>query len=515
MHDPLSGVIDLDPRSGKTLVQQLCDRLREAILAGHLQPGQHLPSSRQLARRLKVSRNTVSFAVEQLAMEGYFHVAQGRRPTVAAVARSSPASGAPLHRASRAIQVSRWAERLSRSDWPFEQEGAPRPFSPGLADAREFPHDLWARCLRRAARNADRASMVGVNRPGLRVALLRHLAEHRGVKAAAHQLVITPSAQSAIELIARTIVDQGDTAWLESPGYGGARAAFEAVGARILGVGLDDRGLSIAKRIDRPRLIFVTPSHQYPTGRLMPVSRRQELLGFAASAGAVIIEDDYDSEFHYDGRPVASLQGLDRGNTVFYVGTLSKSTFADIRVGYAIVPESLVTIFERAQRHGGQIVAASVQDALADFINEGYLAQHIRKMVRLYRARRDRLVQTLKAAAGDRLEVMPPAGGMQLLAYLRAHDDDRTITTRLAEAGVTVRPLSRHFVGEAAGQGLFLGFAAWNEREIDAGADVIGRIISTPADAASKRSSRPVPAGRVGKAPSRRSRRRSNRHAGA
>jgi GntR family transcriptional regulator/MocR family aminotransferase len=209
----------------------------------------------------------------------------------------------------------------------------------------------------------------------------------------------------------------------------------------------------------------------------MPIGRRQELLAFADEAGAVIIEDDYDSEFHYEGKPVAALQGVDRANNVFYVGTFSKSMFADVRVGYAIVPDSLVDVFETAQRHSGQIVSAPLQNALAEFIDDGHFAAHIRKMARVYRGRRDRLVQALGAVACHALKIVPPAGGMQLLVQLDPRHNDIDLAERLARAGVTARPLSRHFTGDNADQGLFLGFAAWTEREIDAGADVIGRVV--------------------------------------
>jgi GntR family transcriptional regulator/MocR family aminotransferase len=264
---------------------------------------------------------------------------------------------------------------------------------------------------------------------------------------------------------------------MEGPGYGDARVALEAAGACVSGVSLDRSGLSIEGRSGRPRLIFVTPSHQYPTGRLMPINRRHQLVVFAAAVGATIVEDDYDSEFHYDGRPVAALQGLDEGGRIFYVGTFSKSTFSDIRLGYALVPDAYVEIFERAQRHSGQIGAAPLQDALAEFIEGGHLSAHIRKMARIYRDRRDHLVQALNAVAGDRLKVVPPSGGMQLVAYLGRQFDDGDVAARLIGKGVTVRPLSPHFVGRITDHGLFLGFAAWNEREIDVGADIIGNVL--------------------------------------
>lgn len=480
MRKLLAGVLDigLQTETDKTLTRQLYEQLRGTILAGSLSPGFRLPSSRDLARQLTVSRNIVSSVIEQLAMEGYLDTAQGRRPTVAAASSPRLESARVTPSRPRAMmRVSRWAERVRKAEWPVIGEGEPRPFAPGLADSRAFPHDIWARCVRRAARNGLAPGAAALNRPALQAALLRHLVEHRGVRANARQIIITPSAQSSIELIARILLDRGDIAWLESPGYGGARAAFEAAGATVRGVGLDPSGLAFKGRRDRPRLIFVTPSHQYPTGGLMPIHRRQELLAFASAAGAAIIEDDYDSEFHYDGRPVAALQGLDNSGGVFYVGTFSKSMFSDIRTGYAIVPDHLVEIFEKAQRHSGQIVPAPLQDALAEFIDHGHFAAHIRKMTRIYRGRRDRLVQALEAAGSDTVKIVAPAGGMQLLVQLDRRQNDVAMARRLAKLGVMTRPLSRHFTGEITGQGLFLGFAAWTEREIDAGADIIGRVL--------------------------------------
>jgi GntR family transcriptional regulator / MocR family aminotransferase len=479
MRDALSGWIDVElrPQSGETLSRQLTNQLRDAILKGLLPPGHRLPSSREFAQQLQISRNTVSSVIDQLAMEGYLDIARGRRPTVAASKPSLMRGNANTRSASAKPLMSQWAERLRKSDWPVSNEGAPRPFLPGLGDAREFPRDLWARCLRRAVRGTPVLATPALNRPALQAALLRHLVEHRGVKAGARQIMILPSAQAAIELVARVMLNAGDLAWLESPGYGGAHAALEAAGARVCGVRLDQNGLSIKGRRDRPRLIFVTPSHQYPTGRLMPVHRRQQLLSFAASVGATIVEDDYDSEFHYDGRPVAALQGLDETGRTIYVGTFSKSTFVDIRVGYIIVPESFVDVFEKAQRHSGQIAAAPVQDALAEFIEDGHFAAHIRKMTRLYRDRRDHLVRALNAVAGDRLTAAAPSGGMQLVAYFTPPCEDRAVSAHLSKMGVTARPLSPHFIGGIAEHGLFLGFAAWNEREIDAGADIIGAVM--------------------------------------
>ncbi len=479
MDDILTGLIDIEygSASSETLTRQLYNQLRASILNGALPPGHRIPSSRECARQLGIARNTVSAVIDQLAMEGYLDVAQGRRPTVAAAEDKLLLAGRSIARKKpRPLPVSHWAECVRKSDWPFLNSGPPRPLATVLADGRLFPHDIWARCLRRAARRAP-TSDPAINRASLRAALLRHLIEHRGVRAEERQIILMPSAQAALELIARVLLDAGDLAWVESPGYGGARAALDAAGAAVRGIPLDRNGIAFSGRHDRPRLIFVTPSHQHPTGRLMPVSRRQQLLGFANEVGAAIVEDDYDSEFHYDGRPVAALQGLDESGRVFYVGTFSKSMFSEVRSGYAIVPPDLADLFEKAQRHGSHIVPAAVQDALAEFIDDGHFAAHIRKMTRVYRSRRDHLLQALHAHAGDHLTIEPPAGGMQLLAHLAPHWDDRDVVARLAQAGITARALSQHFTGPITGAGLFLGFAAWNETEIDKAAAVIGDVL--------------------------------------
>jgi GntR family transcriptional regulator/MocR family aminotransferase len=474
----LSGLVDLDRTASRRLTRQLYEQLRSAIVDGRLRPGSRLPSSRALADDLVVSRNTVCAVFDQLAAEGYIDVGRGRRPSIADGITPALARGASRQTRTKAQPaLSVWARRIDGAGWPFDNEGAARPFAPGLADRRAFPHDLWGRLLRRAARTGQ-SSAATPNDPALQDALTRHLTDHRGVRTTTRQIIITPSAQAAIELVSRVTLSAGDVAWLEDPGYGGARVALAAVGARVTGVPLDSSGLVLAGRRNSPRLIFVTPSHQYPTGRLMPIDRRLDLLRFAAAAGAVLIEDDYDSEFHYDGRPVASLQGLDDAECVFYVGTFSKVMLSDIRVGYVVVPDGLVRTFERAQRHTGQLVAGTLQAALAAFIGDGAYAAHIRRMTRVYGQRRDRLMTALAASSPGTFSIEPPAGGMQLLARLPQVESDRLLCERLATAGVTARPLSRHFVGNVVQHGLFLGFAAWNDAEIDAGARLIGDVVA-------------------------------------
>ncbi|RXN86310.1 PLP-dependent aminotransferase family protein [Achromobacter aloeverae] len=516
--------LTLTRAGGISLQRQICDQLRDAALQGRLQSGQQLPSTRELAAALGVARNTVADALAQLAMEGFLDIRQGRRPMVTALrtlgddthgapggrpptgsraARASGSALAPTAAASASSspstspRPSRWAAALASSDWPFRQEPSGVPLAPGMADPREFPHDLWARCLRGGARRADARDTADLNRQPLRQALLAHLVRERGVRAQAHQLFFTPSAQAALDLCARLVLDRGDAAWMESPGYGGARAALLNAGAALRGMAVDGEGMVLpdgawqedglpftedggpskktgappGKDSRPPKAIFVTPSHQYPTGVLMSAARRQALLDLARRAGAAILEDDYDSEFHYDGRPVAALQGLDADGRVFYVGTFAKAMISDIRVGYAVVPQAYAASFVLAQRQTGQIVAPSLQAGLAMFIERGHFSAHIRRMNRVYRERRDHLVDLLRRRLGKLLQVETPPGGMQVLATFTGGQDDTDVVRRLAAAGVSARPLSRHYVGTPIRHGLFLGFAAWRAEEMAAAVD--------------------------------------------
>lgn len=479
MDDLLPGMLHLARDRSETLTRQLTDQLRRLITEGRLAPGQRLPSSRQLAQSLDLSRNTASFAIEQLAAEGYVTLSAGRRPVVAEglaldhrkLPSRSSRSGSPK------ITLSAWASGLPRSVWPPIHRERPRPFQPGMADEREFPHDEWSRCLRRAARNLPLRRDRPINHPPLQETLLRHLAVHRGIKATAPQILFVPTAQAGLMLIANALLEPGDRAWIESPGYGGADVAFRAAGASVSAIPLDAHGMTIVPHKETPRLIFVTPSHQYPTGRLMPIGRRLELLRFAEDSGACVIEDDYDGEFHYEARPVAALQGLAPSPRVFYLGTFSKATYSDIRIGYVVVPEALIGIFELAQRHMGILTSITVQDALAEFIGSGAYLGHIRRMTRLYKTRRDCLVRALAAEAGNHLAVETPDGGMQLLARCRPQAADEQLAARLLEAGVISRALTRMLYHKTAERGLFLGFAAWNENEIERAARILGRIV--------------------------------------
>lgn len=466
----ISALIDLKRTDDEGLAAQLTGQLRGLIATGRIGKGRALPSSRRLASELGVSRNTVTYAFEQLAAEGYIEASHGRRPvvTVDAGERSEGAGAAPSSARSAKPQFSPWASKLKQTDWPMSYQAPLKPLRPGHGDAREFPNEIWARCLRRSAVRAAKRELGPVNGVRLCEALAHYLATSRGVCATADQIMILPSAQAALSLIAAVLITPRDEVWVEDPGYPGAAAAFRASGARVTGMKLDEQGMQRVPGIAAPKLIFMTPSHQHPTGRLMSLARRTEFLGLSRPGKTWIVEDDYDGEFHYDSRPVPALQGLDAHGRVFYVGTFSKAMTSDIRLGYLVVPPALVGTLEIAQRHIGLIASSHIQEALAEFIAEGSFLAHLRRMRRLYHARRDHLVAGLERHLGEVLSVEVPSGGIQLVARLKRGRADQTAVKRLVEAGVETRALSSLALGRPRDHGLLLGFAAWRESEISA-----------------------------------------------
>lgn len=463
----VSALIELKRTDDEGLVAQLTSQLRNLIATGRLGKGRALPSSRRLASDLGVSRNTVTYAFEQLAAEGYLEASHGRRPMVTADGGRNEGTGAvaPSVRSGKP-RLSPWASKLKQTDWPMSYQAPLKPLRPGHGDAREFPHEVWARCLRRSAVRAAKRELGPVNRTRLRQALAHYLAASRGVRATADQILILPSAQAALTLIAAALITPGDDVWVEDPGYPGAAAAFRASGARVMGMKLDEQGMQRMPGMSAPKLIFMTPSHQHPTGRLMSLARRTQFLGMSRPGETWIVEDDYDGEFHYDSRPVPALQGLDAHGRVFYVGTFSKAMTSDIRLGYVVAPPGLVGTLEIAQRHIGLIASSHIQEALAEFIADGHFLAHLRRMRRLYHARRDHLVEGLERHLGEVLSAEVPSGGIQLVARLKRGRADQAAVQRLVAAGVETRALSSLALGRPRDHGLLLGFAAWRENEI-------------------------------------------------
>jgi len=481
--------LNLDTAEDTPLFVQISRALAADIARGRLKPGDALPGTRSLAGSLGVHRSTVVAAYAELVAQGWVATKPGGATYVAA---SSP-EPRPRRFAPKSFERGGAARSPGFPVGEPLVESMPLPQLPrgglllwgGSPDLRLLPVDMLARAHRRVTRRRGKSLLAYsshfAGHPDLRRAVAQLVSSARGLADDPETVLITRGSQMALDLVARAIVRPGDVVCVEALGYRPSWSALERAGARLVGVPVDASGLDVdalARLCAREpiRMLYVTPHHHYPTTVVLTAGRRARLLALARKHRFAILEDDYDHEFHYDGRPVLPLASTDVDGSVFYVGTFSKVMLADIRVGYTVVPESLIETFEVAQRHTGQLVSETLQDALAEFLDDGAFAAHIRRMTRLYRSRRDRMVEALAAETGDVFVVEPPAGGMQVLARCRARQDDRLLCARLAEAGVTARPLSSHYVGEAAERGLFLGFAAWTEREIDAGARLIGRV---------------------------------------
>ncbi len=473
--DDYAWAFPFDPTAGNR-ERQIYRGLRDAILARRLAPGARLPATRRMAERLGVSRGTVVAAYEQLAAEGYLDARTGRGTIVAAMSdvalKSLPTTEGPAPSA-RAETFGRAA--ANNPPWP-------RCFRPGLPSLADFPQKEWSRCLAARARTLRRDDLSYHHADGLPLlqeALAGHLNRARGVVADPGQIVIVPSAQAAFDAIVLCCTDPGDTVAVEDPGYPGARHVFAAAAANVAPVPVDNEGLVAAalEGVERLRLIAVTPSHHYPTGVTMTLRRRLALLEAARRRGAVVLEDDYDSEFRYAERPIASLQGIDGGRHVVYVGTFSKLLAPGIRIAFIVAPPRLAARMADITAALGQVVSHHVQAAVADFINEGYLAAHVGRTRPLYAAKRDALVAALRTHLPEGATVAAPRGGLQLLVRLPDHVDDLRLVEDLADADLAAVPLSPICV-ETPRPGLLLGFALPHLEEIAPAAQRLAAIVA-------------------------------------
>jgi len=492
---PLDAIhtISLEPDTDEPLYLQLYGAIRDAVLARRFEPGTKLPSSRSFARTLGVSRNTVISAYDQLTDEGFLVRRTGSGSYVADMLpdrfmqaeAGSPAQKKALTRETLSRRGMRIAA-LSRRAPP----AAILPFAPGLPDYSALPLDYWNRLIGKHWRNV-RSSMLSYGHvaglPGLQRAVTTYLRACRAVQCEPEQVIITAGAQQAMDLITRLLLDEGDTAWLEEPGYPGARGALIAAGARIVPVPVDREGMNPGLGSGNPRLIYVTPSHQYPMGVTLSLARRLRLLELADKHGCWLVEDDYDSEYRYDTRPLASLQGLDDRGRVLYVGTFSKVLFPSLRLGYVVVPGDLVDAFTAARSFQDAQPPVVVQAALAELIESGRFVSHIRRMRRLYAARYQRMVSLLDSILARWLVADPTPAGMHLSAWFRDQDgarylsetaraggpdrarnlvNDRAISEMARDHKLVLRPLSNYFTGAPTRSGFVLGYAGFSELDL-------------------------------------------------
>jgi GntR family transcriptional regulator/MocR family aminotransferase len=481
--------ISLDPSSRIPLHRQLYDIVRKAILDRKLRAGARLPSTRALAAELEVSRTTVISAFDQLIAEGYIDGKTGAGTFVATsvpddLLRVRAKVANPVRRpASRRPISSRGKLWVSTAASFIPDEGRPRAFQPGLPSIDDFPFDVWSRMFSKRWRHPSRELACYGHAAGyrpLRDAIANYVQLARGVRCDPDQVIIVAGSQQGLDLVARVLLDQGDAAWIEDPCYRGARGALLGAGARLVPVPVDEQGLDVStveSACIEARVGYVTPSHQYPLGVTMTLSRRLALLDWATRCGAWIIEDDYDSEYQYSGRPLAALQGLDEDDRVIYVGTFSKVLFPALRLGYLIVPSSLVDVFCAAHSHTAYFCPLIEQIVLTDFIFEGHFSRHIRRMRRLYEERQAALVESAKTELSGLLEVSPARAGMHLIGWLRTGLNDQAISRRAAAAGLDVRPLSFYCIEAKQRAGLLLGYTGIPVPEIRRGIRALADIL--------------------------------------
>jgi GntR family transcriptional regulator/MocR family aminotransferase len=456
---------------GEPIYRQLSDWFRHAIVDGRLRPGQRLPSTRSLAKELNISRIPVQSAYEQLYTEGYLETFVGAGTCVA---RAIPddslnAGGATAPSSSLAVDGHKAPRRISRRATLAHKQAQTwlmslGAFRVGLPALNHFPVRVWARLVNRHVRRPPGDSMAYGYAMGylpLREAIAEYLGMARAVRCDASQVLITSGSQEGLLLCAHVLLDSGEHVWMEEPGYPGAHQALTAAGARLLPVPVDEEGLNVAQGVRcarRARAVYITPSHQFPLGVTMSAARRMSLLNWAVLNGAWIVEDDNDSEYRFEGRPIASLQGLDPNSRVIYVGTFSRTVFPALRLGYVVLPKDLVPAFCEVRHAADAFPSTLYQLVMNDFIREGHLARHIRRMRMLYSERRAVLVEALRKHLGDMLEIVGDEAGMQLAALLPPGISDVAVSHQATRKGISIRPLSACYLSPHDRGGLILGY---------------------------------------------------------
>jgi GntR family transcriptional regulator / MocR family aminotransferase len=472
----ITPMITIDRKAAKALHQQIYEAYRKAVVDGRLHPGQRILSTRALASELGISRFPVLNAYAQLLAEGYFEsrvgagtVASSSIPdevmsSVPTSTRFSGTRSGPRPFARRSSILS----GVKSSPW-LRGSGA---FTVGQVASDEFPLQVWRKLVARRSRDMDASSFHYGEQMGskaLRETIATYLRTARSVQCEAAQIMIVSGSQQALEISALCLLDPGSRVWVEEPGYQFARDAFALTGCDLVPVPVDEEGLDVAAGIERcrkARAVFVTPSHQFPLGVTMSASRRLQLLDWAQSSGAWIIEDDYDSEYRFESSPIASLQGLDTDGRVIYIGTFSKVLFPSLRLGYVVIPPDLIERFLTLRRATDLGPPGFYQEVVANFIDEGHFARHIRRMRVLYRERRSALVDSLSNEFGPMVEVLGGEAGMHLTVTLPHKIRDLEIAELAARQNLWIWPLSPSYLGEASRSGFILGFGSTTAEDI-------------------------------------------------
>jgi GntR family transcriptional regulator/MocR family aminotransferase len=467
-HSPLMPIITVNRKAGTPLYEQVYREYRAAILRGDIRPGQQVPSSRDLAGEIKVSRFAVLQAYAQLHAEGYFESKAGAGTFVAP---SLPEQFLSMHRSAQSTNFLSGPRPISHlaSLWaPLPPADLRRWGSFGVHQPalEEFPFQVWSNLVARHSRNPPASAVHNIDPLGserFRQEICNYLRTARGVNCDFRQIMVVSGSQQALDITARVLFDDGNKLFMEEPGYSLARRAFTAARCRIITVPVDRDGMDIAQgemRHKNVRAAFVTPSHQFPLGWTMSIARRLQLLDWAQRTGAWIIEDDYDSEYRYGSKPIASLQGLDVNSRVIYIGTFSKVLLPSLRVGYLVIPPDLVDHFA-AVRFAIDIFSPYLnQEVLADFMHLGHFGKHIRQMRQLYGERRQLLIRALQDEFGDFLEIHGSDAGMHLTVSLPEGYDDQEIVRRAAQERLWLWNLSSLYLDTKPRHGFILGFGS-------------------------------------------------------
>lgn len=482
--ETLAATIHLNRQERVPLYQQLYFEIRGHILGGDLSPGSGLPPTRQLAQALGVARVTVTEAYAQLEAEGFVTSRQGAGTFVAAgltLVGEETAVSSPVSAGAPPLTLSAWGERVMGLR-PSANLPPTRPdidFGFGRSFPHIFPYDIWRRLLDRYLSTDD----VMLSRYGsvagffpLRQALADYLGQWRGVRCTAEQVVIVNGAQQALDILTRLYLSPGDEVLVESPGYAQAFAVFRLFGAALRPLPVDDHGfpVELIPAGSRARLVFVTPSNQFPRGGALSLPRRLELLAWARARGAFVVEDDYDGELRYEGRPLTALQGLDDDGRVVYLGTFSKVLFPALRLSYVVLPPAMVTPFVRAKEVVDRGAPTLTQAAVADFITEGHFERHLRHLRQAYGQRRQVLTQALDAYLGEKVRFSHTPAGLHVMVYLPEAAAETPVTetavvARAAAAGVGVYPGAPYHLHTPTPPSILLGFSGLTEAEIAEG----------------------------------------------
>lgn len=475
-------IIEIDRSSAEPLYQQIYEGLRQAVKENVLPSEARLPSTRTLSDTLDVSRNTIVEAFDQLRTEGYLtsqvgsgtYVAESLPEQHTRVRPPTTESNSSLHVSNLQAQVPSLSERadrlMDRSLSLLEDPVDQRAFRPGVPAFDAFPIETWSKLASRRwrtlpARQLEYGDPAGY--PPLREAVAEYLRTARGARCEAEQVIIVSGIQQAFSLAARVFLDPGDEMYVEDPGYPRMRATFAAAGAQVHPVPVDGDGFVVpSSNGASPCMVGITPSHQYPLGVTMSVSRRQEVLEWSSKNDVWILEDDYDSEYRYSGQPIAALQGMANGGRVLYTGTFSKVLFPALRLGYLVVPPNLTDVFTRMRTVSDRCPPRVDQMILADFMNEGHFEQHIRRMRMLYANRQAALLDTIEEHLAPFIDLNPSNAGLHMVGRLPRNVDDWAVSNRLAEHDIIALPLSFYSERSLERGGLLLGYAPVPEDEI-------------------------------------------------